>query len=253
MNYSQIASYVDRTTAALEKNDQESVIVICDCSKPREIILNHEEVIRANRIKNAKASLLFTSSRSILRSVLGEFLGVAPRSVEICYGSFGKPFLSTKYNVRIQFNVSHAGEVAVIGIGRFGPIGVDVEINSLCKLSEIASYFLHQEEIEYIASLPHESVENKLLDLWTAKEALLKSIGIGLRIDPRSVIVNLDEFPYAQGYIGKSSQRRYVRWLLQSSNMQIAVSVAKGMRLTVFHDTNLMRLPSQEGIIWMNS
>ncbi|MGJ8678062.1 MAG: 4'-phosphopantetheinyl transferase family protein [Akkermansiaceae bacterium] len=252
MNYTHIVSHIQNSiVTSQDRSDEECLLLIFDSSHPQEIFLNHEEVKRANRIKSAKARLSFSSSRSAIRSILGEFLGIKPRSVDLCYGKFGKPFLSEKYNAQIEFNISHAGEIIVIGMTHSEPIGVDIEMSSSSKLTEISSYFLHAAEIEHIASLPPELVENRLLDIWTAKEALLKAVGMGLQVDPTTIQIDLNAFPCTEGYIDEHTQRHHVHWLLQSSHMQVAVSMAKKMQLTVFSDLVLMQSKPRANVTWV--
>src|SRR5262249_49401456 len=57
------------------------------------------------------------ASRTTLRLLLGRALGVAPAAVEIRRGVRGRPELADP-NAGIDFNVSHTGDAALIGIAR---------------------------------------------------------------------------------------------------------------------------------------
>ena len=96
----------------------------------------------------------------------------------------------SKYVFGIQFNVSHSGEFVFMGFAYEKRIGVDIEkINLSFQYQCISDKFLSKKEIEDINK--SKNIE-KFYNLWTAKEAYVKAIGIGLFKEFKSFSVSED-------------------------------------------------------------
>ena len=92
--------------------------------------LSTTERARAQRFGTDELRRRWIAGRATLRLVLGDALGIAPSAVEIRRGVRGRPELADAGS-GIDFNVSHTGGVALIGIAKGLPadtrIGVDIE------------------------------------------------------------------------------------------------------------------------------
>ena len=75
--------------------------------------------------------------------------------------------------------------IALFGLSR-EKIGVDVEV--LAAMTP-AWNVLHENERTALAALRHERQGEAFLRLWTAKEAYLKALGVGLRREPSEVCI----------------------------------------------------------------
>lgn len=93
---------------------------------------------------------------------------------------FGKPRLADR-DVP-HFSLSHSGHWAVCAVADH-PVGVDVELPR-CT-SALARRHFHPEEVAAAATA------DDLCRLWTAKEAFLKALGVGLTIPLDSFLVRL--------------------------------------------------------------
>jgi 4'-phosphopantetheinyl transferase len=81
----------------------------------------------------------------------------------------------------VKFNVSHSGDVALIAIGYTHELGIDIERRRhISHFEQIASRYFHAHEVAAIHDAPPDSRNDTFLRLWTAKEAILKAIGIGI-------------------------------------------------------------------------
>ena len=153
-------------------------------------ILNEVERRRAERFRSESDGLRWSSFRAQMRIILGRALNLAPLEVPLIFSEFGKPLLAPPYD-GLHFNLSHCADLGLIGLCLDGPIGVDIEPQGRdSDLSECESIFCHPLEIQ---KLPENGLERakRLLEIWTAKEALLKALGTGLMHHPESVQVSL--------------------------------------------------------------
>ena len=144
--------------------------------------LSAEEIARANRFKFPLHRRRFIVARGILRQLLGDYLQLNPNQVEFGYGDRGKPFLSSSLgNISLQFNVSHSQEYALLGFSLNHPIGVDIEyLRQMPDALKIAQRFFSRREFSLLRNAAPEQQNQLFFLLWTAKEAYLKAIGIGL-------------------------------------------------------------------------
>jgi 4'-phosphopantetheinyl transferase len=130
----------------------------------------------------------------LAQEVLGRALGVAPDSLEfsrVCTRCgdprHGKPELK---GGELAFNVSHSGEIALIAIAPAGRVvGVDVEEvrARALDLEKLAVRTMSTGELDDWRRVPDDKRLAAFLECWTAKEAYLKAIGVGIATDLRAV------------------------------------------------------------------
>jgi 4'-phosphopantetheinyl transferase len=134
-------------------------------------------------------------ARAATRVVLAEHLETDPIEVAISrecahcgHPAHGRPTLAG--NERVSFSLSHSGSYAVIALAVDGArVGVDVEeIRSRSRIDALAARVLNDAEHAKWSSLDdeHERVRS-FLAVWTAKEAYLKALGIGITTRLRDV------------------------------------------------------------------
>ena len=121
-----------------------------------------------------------------LRSMLGHLLlryllraaGVTD-APQIELGPYGKPHLRPP--VPLEFNVSHAGQWVVCALAPTA-VGIDIERVRAIDLRIAERYFQPGEYAALLARAP-EQRPAYFFRLWTAKEAYVKALGLGLRRD----------------------------------------------------------------------
>jgi 4'-phosphopantetheinyl transferase len=141
-------------------------------------LLSKDEIERANHLIDSGIASRQIISRGILRILLGNYLGKEPKALVFGTSEFGKPFLSDPENSGISFNLSHSGNLLLIAVTAGKQIGIDVEKNEVnMDFPGIASLvFSGQEQI----CLSHSTDPiHEFYKIWTAKEAILKSTGLG--------------------------------------------------------------------------
>jgi 4'-phosphopantetheinyl transferase len=118
--------------------------------------------------------------RAPLRALLGAYLGQPPESLTLVDGEYGRPALAAPHHT-LAFNWSHSGERALLAIARGIAPGVDIERRSTRpRALEIAQRYFCVEEADALAMLDAEELPTAFMELWTAKEAVLKALGRGL-------------------------------------------------------------------------
>jgi 4'-phosphopantetheinyl transferase len=130
-----------------------------------------EKVLSYRRWQDAHASLLGKHLLLHAFSNAGEILDLA----DLQYTPNGRPFLPGK----MDFNLSHAGTLAVCAIAGKGRIGIDVEYRKPIDFTSLKDHF-SPEEWRHIQNAPLP--EKLFYDYWTRKEAILKADGRGLEI-----------------------------------------------------------------------
>jgi 4'-phosphopantetheinyl transferase len=119
-------------------------------------------------------------AHAALRSLLAKRLNMEPRQIAFCTGAHGKPMLAGK-EAKLQFNLSHSCDLALIAISEAFEVGVDVEqIRPMENLAKLAERFFMASEASALAALSEETRTAAFFRVWTRKESLLKATGIGI-------------------------------------------------------------------------
>ena len=147
-------------------------------------LLSPAETARAQRFGTDALRERWIAGRTTLRRLLGNVLGIPPAAVEIRRGVRGRPELADP-QAGIDFNVSHTGDTALIGIARGLPprtrIGVDIERRDRgVGVDRLARKFLTGNERASLAELDLRGRRERFLRYWTCKEAMSKATGDGL-------------------------------------------------------------------------
>lgn len=163
---------------------------------PLETLPKLAERLRDDEIHVWHLSYEASLGRAPLRRVLAAYLGVPEDAVDLTNNQHGRPELGRSLASPLDFNWSHSGRHALIAIGRHISPGVDVERRrDRPRALEIAQRYFTREESDALAALPIDRRHMAFLDLWTAKEAVLKAIGRGIAfgLDRLNIASNADQ------------------------------------------------------------
>lgn len=123
----------------------------------------------------------FVTARALLRRVVGAHLGLRPSDVPLsarcdrCGGPHGRV---TVVGHDVEVSVSRPGPLVAVAVGSGGRLGVDVE-----EVDRVARAPL-------VRVLPVEGAsDDHVARSWVRREAVLKAVGAGLRLDPGAVLV----------------------------------------------------------------
>jgi 4'-phosphopantetheinyl transferase len=145
-------------------------------------LLSPEEKRRAGLFRFARDRRRFTAARAILRTLLGQYLGLDPARVEFRYTNTGKPSLAAGQAAGgLTFNLSHSKDGGLFGFSRGREIGVDLERRrAMPDAAELVEAYFAPGEKSYFRAQPAERRDEVFFSLWTRKEAYLKACGDGL-------------------------------------------------------------------------
>lgn len=154
-------------------------------------VLNQEEQQRAARYHFERDRTRFIVARGLLRCLLSVYLNKPAEGIVFQYGPQGKPTVADSI---VQFNVSHSDDRVLIGIGYHHPLGVDVEhMTRTVEVDSIAPRFFTVNEAKQIQALSGIAQRRAFFNVWTRKEALLKTIGSGLSLSLQACEVSVGD------------------------------------------------------------
>jgi 4'-phosphopantetheinyl transferase len=141
-----------------------------------------DECTRANDFHFEEPRRRYVIARGTLRRLLGKYLDLQPAEINLAIDGNQKPRLATKHEESgLHFNVSHSGDLAVIGFALGCEVGIDVEqVRDIGHMEQIARRFFHSSETNAVLSAPETARNLAFLRCWTGKEAILKALGTGI-------------------------------------------------------------------------
>ena len=187
--------------------------------------LDEQERERMQRFRFEHDRRMYGFSHVLMRRLLAGYLGVLPKKIGYSYTQYGKPYLRFQdRHDRIEFNLSHSGEVILIAVAITVPVGVDVEkIKPLPEMDQIAARFFSNGEQVDLSSLSGSAKLAAYYHCWTRKEAVIKASGEGLSMPLDSFRVSF--LPGEPTRLVKSADQR--AWLL------LDIKCAKGYAAAV--------------------
>jgi 4'-phosphopantetheinyl transferase len=142
-------------------------------------ILSKDEEKRAAGFYFEHQRQCFIRSHVALRLLLGRYLMTAPDAVAIVTGAYGRPTLAGASD--LEFNLSHSGDAALVGVSLYAPLGVDLElVRDVPDLLAIAERYFAPSEMKEFLRLAPERRRDGFYVTWTRKEAFVKGLGLGL-------------------------------------------------------------------------
>ncbi|MEH0544428.1 4'-phosphopantetheinyl transferase superfamily protein [Streptomyces sp. B21-105] len=142
---------------------------------------------------------------ALSRLLLGELLDLPPADVPLrrvcprCGGPHGKVRLDVPDDpAPYDFSVTHSGALVGVAVSPDGAVGLDVEdVDVPLDVDAAARTALSGSELAALHALPPAERHPAFLRVWTRKEAVLKALGVGLRLPLRGLEVSPPEAPPA--------------------------------------------------------
>lgn len=141
-------------------------------------ILNAEECARGDRFYFSRHKRRFCTARATMRIILARYLNAAPERLEFTYNAYGKPEVINSQ--KLQFNISHTDDLALLAVGKGMPLGVDVEVYSARPYDGIAKSTFSDQEYQEFLKVPAAMKPAVFFHVWSQKEAFIKACGLGL-------------------------------------------------------------------------
>lgn len=166
--------------------------------------LDTTEMGRVGRLKKRGDRQRFLTSRVLLKTMIGHLSDCDPALVRLSYDCpgcsrpHGRPIVvEPRAAVRWHVSLSHAGRYVMTAATDVGPVGVDVEQVAATRFDgfdDVALTPAERAEVERYA--PAEQAWARAV-YWSRKEAVLKAIGLGLSVDPRTLQMSAPHLPAA--------------------------------------------------------
>lgn len=126
-----------------------------------------------------EAAERYVVTRSLVRAVLGERLGLTPRDIQVTRTDTGKPVVTEG----IHFNLSHSGELILLALSDERAVGVDIERKrAVPKVTAMAARWFDARERSDLDRILGQGAElsEAFLRVWSLKEARIKALGVGI-------------------------------------------------------------------------
>jgi 4'-phosphopantetheinyl transferase len=161
----------------------------------RRSLLSPDELARANRFHTIALATRWLLGRGALRLLLARYTGIDPREIALDIEAHGKPVMrraDAPAAAPPAFNLSHAGNLALLAVASGGSIGIDIEqVRNMADRDGVARRFFSAAEYQQYLSLAPEDRTAGFFRCWTRKEAFIKAIGEGLSRPLRTFDVTL--------------------------------------------------------------
>jgi len=125
-------------------------------------------------------------ARAWLRLVLARYVRQPPGSLRFRREAKGRPYLAEPVGGP-EFSLAHSGERMLLAVG-LQRCGVDIEaLAKPRRFAELARAYLGPEERAWVEACEGAGRARRFLQLWTAKEALIKATGLRISDGLRKV------------------------------------------------------------------
>lgn len=184
--------------------------------EPLERLLSGDEIARAGRFHFEQDRARFVAGRGLLRTILGRYAALAPESLQFSYSPFGKPSLALSMGMeRLRFNATGSEALALVALRLDAEVGIDVEqVRNFPDALAVAKRLMTVEEHEDFAAIPDELRDSRFLECWVRKEALVKSLGKGLRQSLDSFSLDSRSGEAAQRVAFVDNGRTVTQWVI---------------------------------------
>lgn len=125
----------------------------------------------------------YGATQTLKRLILSRYLGSRPEELIFQINPQGKPAIEG-----LEFSLSHTTGLSLLAVATRNPVGVDIErIAPQDDLPALSQRILSSSELESYQVLSPDERLKAFYQLWTAKEAYVKSLGIGFEMEPHEI------------------------------------------------------------------
>ena len=158
---------------------------VADIPDGRDLLDDHERGTLA-RIVPPSAALAYAAGHVLARRAVAGVVGSPPSSLRFdrtcttCGAPHGRPVLVGTRG--IELSLSRCDDWVAVGISTV-PVGIDIESTQDVRFPGFPDVALHEDERDVVEPSTDVLLRRRAVS-WVRKEAALKSLGIGLRMDP---------------------------------------------------------------------
>jgi 4'-phosphopantetheinyl transferase len=149
--------------------------------------ISDDERVCARGFRSAADRDRYITGRLLLRLALSAAVAgrVQPSAWRFAFDRLSKPRVAPQLP-QLNFNLAHAGRMAVVAVDAAGPVGVDVERIDGAPF-DLPALVLSAREKSTLDRCAPEMRHREFLKLWTLKEALAKRSGEGIGLNLAAV------------------------------------------------------------------
>jgi 4'-phosphopantetheinyl transferase len=124
----------------------------------------------------------FIVRSGVRRQLLAKYLNTSAAQIAFKVTTFGKPSLDAPYDQSgLHFNSSDSGERAVYALTLQRDLGIDIEVlRPLPDADKLAQRYFSPAELRILLAFSGVAREHYFFRIWSRKEAILKTVGVGL-------------------------------------------------------------------------
>lgn len=186
--------------------------------------LTQDEIQRAGKYYFKKDRERFLAIRYALRKILSHKLKCEPQKIDIKFNQYCKPIIDSEYGV--YFNISHTSGRSIIVISN-ELIGVDIENIQTLPKNIVRRPLYSYDEMNMLNNIStHSEYDLYVAALWTAKEAMAKAIGTGIRDMNQISISRNDSMLYFSRLPRKYDPNEWIIMNLISTSSHVAKIVS---------------------------
>ena len=142
---------------------------------------------QAGRFHFARDGERFLVRRAVFRSLVAELNELEVTDVQLVTENGERPWIRGLSD--FEFNASHSGSSYMVATSVEAIPGIDVELErEIPDLDSVVKRICTPEECDQIGSADRFS-SKWFLELWTRKEAVMKGLGLGLKLDPDRITI----------------------------------------------------------------
>ena len=146
-------------------------------------LLDADERARMVKMHYREDRAAFARVHGAVRSILARYLDTAAAELSFVRGALGRPSLAGQ-GIPIDFNLSHAGDRALLAVSGGTPVGIDLEPGiARSGMLQIARRIFPAPLHQALCALPEQEQPRAFLLHWTALEACAKAQGKGVFSD----------------------------------------------------------------------
>ncbi len=132
------------------------------------------------------------AAKSLLFSSLDDLRGVEPARLSVQNDPEGAPIaLLDGQELRLSLSISHRDEVAFCAVCEAGGVSLGADVEKVePRMAAFAGDYFTPAELDFLEYYSDSEYDRRVTLVWSAKEAALKALGKGLRLDTRSVEIH---------------------------------------------------------------
>lgn len=134
---------------------------------------------KVDRLRKRPGKKLSVAAGELVRNAIAKELNMDAKDLRFRTSKSGKPYAE---NAKIQFSISHSGDIAVCALSD-KPVGIDIEQIREVNVNVARRLFTPDEQIYVFEKWTQ--VRERFFEVWTRKEAYVKMLGKGISHFPQ--------------------------------------------------------------------